>query len=105
MTCSTVDTESIAVGALARITARRVFADADAEIVILEFRALVDVAARSIIGVQPETRLTSASVAAPNVQTYLLTESRCTLTLVDVLEIIITITFRDDASRKIQLFK
>lgn len=85
LTRSTVDTESVAVGTLARVAARRVLANADAEIVVLEFSALVDVAARSIIGVQPETRLASASVAAPNVQTYLLTESWCTLALVDVM--------------------
>jgi len=85
LTCSAVDTESITVGTLARIATRRILADADAEIVVLEFSALVDVAARSIIGIQPEARLASASVAAPNVQTDLLTESRCTLTLVDVL--------------------
>jgi len=93
LTRSTVDAESVAVRALARVAARRVLADADAEIVVLEFRALVDVAARSIIGVQPEAGLASASVAAPNVQTHLLTESRCTLTLVDVLRTIATSRF------------
>lgn len=86
MTRSTVDAESVAVGTLARVAARRVLADADAEIVVFEFRAFVDVAARSIVGVQPEAGLASASVTAPDVQAHLLAESRCALTLVDVLQ-------------------
>lgn len=72
-------------GALARVAARRVLADADAEIVVLEFCTLVDVAAGSIVGVQPESGFASASVAAPNVHAHVLTDPSCSLTLVDIL--------------------
>lgn len=51
LTSSTVDAESISIGTLARVTARRILANADAEIIVLEFRALVDIAAGSIIGI------------------------------------------------------
>lgn len=51
MTSSTVNAESISIGTLARVTTRRVLADADAEIVVLEFRALVNVVAGSIVGI------------------------------------------------------
>lgn len=48
---STVDAESISIGTLARVTTRCVFADADAEIVVLELRALINVVASSIVGI------------------------------------------------------
>lgn len=51
LTRSTVDTEPISLGTLARVASRRILADADAQMVVLEFRALVDVAARSVVGI------------------------------------------------------
>lgn len=62
MTRSTIDTESVTLGTLARVASRRILADADAEMVVLEFRALVNVAAGSVVGVQPESSFASASV-------------------------------------------
>lgn len=84
-TVSSVGAEFVAIGALARVAPRRVLADADAEIVVFEFRALVDVGAGSIVGVQSESSLASASVTTPQVHAHVLAESRCSLTLVDVL--------------------
>lgn len=49
LTSSTINAESISIGTLARVTTRRILADADAEIVVLEFRAFVDVATGSIV--------------------------------------------------------
>lgn len=51
LTSSTVDAESISIGTLARVTARCIFANADAEIIVLKFRAFVDIATGSIVGV------------------------------------------------------
>jgi len=48
---SSVGAELVAAGALAGVAARRVLADADAEVVVFELGALVDVAAGSIVGV------------------------------------------------------
>lgn len=95
LTRSTIDTESVTVGTLARVASRRILADADAEMIVLEFRALVNVAARSVVGIQPEPSFASASVATPHIQAHVLTESRCLLTLVDILEEI-AITFLDE---------
>lgn len=85
---STIDTEPVSLGTLARVASRRILADADAEMIVLEFRALVNVAARSVVGIQPESSFASASVTAPHVQAHVLTESRCLLTLVDILKIV-----------------
>lgn len=48
---STVDTEPVSLGTLARVASRRILADADAEMIVLEFRALVNVDASPVVGV------------------------------------------------------
>lgn len=63
--------------------------------IVLEFRALVNVAASSVVGIEPESSFASASVTTPHIQAHVLTESRCLLALIDILEEI-AITFRDD---------
>lgn len=85
MTRSAIGAEPVSVGTLARVASRRVLADTDAKIIILEFRALVYIAAGPIVGVQSESGVASASVTAPDVQAHVLTEPRYPLALVDVL--------------------
>jgi len=67
LTCSTIDTQPVSLGTLARVASRRILADADAEMIVLEFRALVNVAAGPIVGIQPESSFTSAFVTAPHI--------------------------------------
>lgn len=67
MTRSTIDTQFVSLGTLAHIASRRIIADADAKISALEFRALVNVAAGPVVGIQPESSFASASVTAPHI--------------------------------------
>lgn len=86
LACSAIGAEPVSIGAFARVASRRVFTDANAEIIILEFHALVYVATGSIVRVQSESGVASASITAPNVQAHMLTKSWYSLALIDILE-------------------
>lgn len=77
--------EPVAIRTPADVAAGRVVADADAEIVVPELGALVDVLAGAIVRAQPIAVAAAALVASPRVPAILLTESRAVPALVNVL--------------------
>lgn len=86
LTRSVIATEPVSVRTFARVASWRVLTNANAEIIILEFHTLVYVAAGSIVGIQSVSGVASTSITAPDIQAHVLTESRYSLALVDILK-------------------
>ena len=82
---ATVRAKFVTIRTFATVAAWCVFTNPYAQISIFELRAFVDVCARTIVRIEPESGVTTASVTSPNVQTRMLAQTRCSLTFIDIL--------------------
>lgn len=84
LTGASVFAEDVTVGTPAGVASGRVVANADAEVVVLELLALVDVLAGAVVGSQGVPVLTGAPIASPGVVAVVLALVRVDLTLVEI---------------------